>query len=101
MQVALYLKLFIQMTTIELLTKKDLDAFKQDLITELKSILQKGESTRKEWLKSIEVRKLLKISSGSLQNLRINGQLRYTKIGGILYYKYDDINQLMESGYSD
>jgi hypothetical protein len=40
-----------------------------------------------QWLKSSEVRKLLKISSGTLQNLRINGTLNFYKIGGILYYK--------------
>uniref|UniRef100_UPI0025C5CFA9 helix-turn-helix domain-containing protein n=1 Tax=Flavobacterium sp. UBA6046 TaxID=1946552 RepID=UPI0025C5CFA9 len=51
---------------------------------------------QKQWLKSNEVRKLLNISPGTLQNLRINGTLSYTKIGCILYYPYQDIEKLME-----
>ena len=34
---------------------------------------------------------MLRISPGTLQNLRVNGTLAYTKIGGIIYYKYEDI----------
>ncbi|MFP5082149.1 helix-turn-helix domain-containing protein, partial [Pedobacter sp. JCM 36344] len=55
----------------------------------------------KQWLRSSEVRKLLKISSGTLQNIRIKGILPYEKIGGILYYAYADIVQLLgEIGHS-
>jgi len=39
---------------------------------------------------------MLKISPGTLQNLRVNGTIRYTKIGGILYYKQEDIHRLLE-----
>jgi hypothetical protein len=42
------------------------------------------------------VKNLLKISPGTLQNLRMNGTLRFTKIGGILYYKYEDIIEVLE-----
>jgi hypothetical protein len=52
---------------------------------------------QKQWLKSIEVRKLLNISSGTLQNLRVNGTVTYTKIGGILYYSNADLEKLLES----
>lgn len=45
--------------------------------------------------KSYEVRKLLNISAGTLQNLRINGTLAYTKIGGLMYYKYSDIEKVL------
>jgi hypothetical protein len=48
-----------------------------------------------QWLKSSEVRKLLKISPGTLQNLRINGTLNYKRIGGIIFYKYDDIQKML------
>ncbi|MGY0039324.1 helix-turn-helix domain-containing protein [Pedobacter sp. NJ-S-72] len=44
------------------------------------------------------MRKLLNISPGTLQNLRINGTLRFTKVGSMLYYKLDDINTLLEGG---
>jgi hypothetical protein len=83
---------------VELITKDDLKQFKSDLIIEIKQIMQPEQEQRKQWLKSSEVRKLLNISPGTLQNLRINGTLRYTKIGGMLYYKLDDIHKLLEGG---
>jgi hypothetical protein len=44
--------------------------------------MKPGQGQSKQWLKSVDVRKMLNISPGTLQNLRINGTLRYTKIGG-------------------
>jgi hypothetical protein len=41
------------------------------------------------------VRKLLNISTGTLQNLRINGTLPYTRMGSILYYKQADIDKIL------
>lgn len=32
---------------------------------------------------------------GTLQNLRINGTLTFTKIGGIMYYNYSDIEKVL------
>ena len=83
---------------VELITKEDLRAFKNDLLNEIKQIIRPGQGQSKQWLKSSEVRKLLNISPGTLQNLRINGTLRYTKIGGMLYYKLEDIHKLLEGG---
>jgi hypothetical protein len=86
------------MTAIELITKEDLIQFKSELLTEIKVLIQPGQGQSKQWLKSNEVRKLLNISPGTLQNLRINGTLRYTKIGGIMYYKLEDIHKVLEGG---
>ncbi len=86
------------MTAIELITKEDLKNFKTELLTEIKQILKPGAGESKKWLKSNEVRKLLNISPGTLQNLRINGTLRFTKIGGMMYYKLEDIHKLLEGG---
>lgn len=81
----------------ELITKEDLKQFKNEMLTEMKQLLRPGSTGQsKQWLKSYEVRKLLNISPGTLQNLRVNGTLRYTKIGGLLYYKYEDIMGLLE-----
>ncbi len=38
----------------------------------------------------------MKISPGTLQNLRIVRKLQPSKIGGILYYRYDEIEKLLE-----
>ena len=81
--------------SVEILTRQDLMSFKQELLSELKQILNKEQAPQKKWLKSPEVRRLLKVSPGTLQALRVNGTLQYTKIGGILYYDYDHILSLL------
>lgn len=81
---------------LELLTIKDLNDFKAELIRELKQLLTKNDlSNPKNLLKSREVRSMLKISPGTLQNLRRNQTLHSRKIGGIIYYHYEDIERLM------
>jgi len=81
---------------VELITKEDLKEFKSELLNEIKAIVKPGDGQSRKWLKSAEVRKLLKISPGTLQNLRINGTLRYTKVGSIIYYKQEDIDKVLE-----
>ena len=78
----------------EVITKEDLNEFRKLLLTELKELIQ--AKTQKQWLKSNEVKKLLNISPGTLQNMRINGTLSYTKIGGIIYYSSTDIDKVLE-----
>jgi hypothetical protein len=81
---------------IELLTKEDLRQFKQELITEIKKIFPETETAGKKWLKSDEVRRLLRVSHGTLQTLRNNKTLQFTKIGGTIYYPYDEIVKMMK-----
>ncbi len=93
-------KLFPEVENIELLnhqnvTKRDLLNFGNLLLSEFKS-LPGAQEQPTQWLKSAEVRKLLKISPGTLQNLRVNGTLNYKRIGGLIYYKYDDIKKMLE-----
>ena len=80
-----------------IITTDDLRDFKLELLDDIKELLNKqsGHIT-KRWLKSPEVKELLGISSGTLQNLRINGTLPYTKVGGVLYYDYEEIMSVME-----
>lgn len=40
---------------------------------------------------------LLQVSPGTLQNLRINGTLPYTKVGGIIYYDAEEIQNVMDT----
>ncbi len=82
----------------EVITTDDLREFKIELLEDLKNLLkeQSGQPTKK-WLKSYEVRKLLDISPGTLQNLRVNGTLPFTKIGGVIYYEYADIQEMLQS----
>ncbi|WP_298487015.1 helix-turn-helix domain-containing protein [uncultured Maribacter sp.] len=80
-----------------IITTEDLMEFKLELLEDIKQLLQnQNGQPAKKWLKSPEVRELLGISPGTLQNLRINGTLPYTKIGGVLYYDYQEIMQVLE-----
>lgn len=82
----------------QLITTEDLLAFKSELLSEIGKLLrQSSTSPAKKWLKSNEVRKLLNISPGTLQNLRVNGTLPFTKIGGVLFYDADDIRKMLEA----
>jgi len=80
----------------EIITPDDLRELKIELIKEIKQLfaVHHGQPSKK-WLKSIEVRKLLGISPGTLQNLRINGTLQYTKIGGVIFYDSEEIQKMM------
>jgi hypothetical protein len=86
------------MMTNELLTREDLQQFRLQLLGELKEVLQQSKQSTKQWLKSSEVRKMLGISHGTLQNLRITRSLPYTKLGGIMFYKHEDIEKILEAG---
>lgn len=81
----------------QLLTIGDLEDFRKALFDEIKNLLKEtsGQQTKK-WLRSSEVRKMLGVSPGTLQNLRINRMLTFSKVGGIVFYRYDDIVSLLE-----
>jgi hypothetical protein len=76
---------------------EDLQHFRTQLLEDLKAMFGASPSlVKKEWLKSSEVRKMLGVSHGTLQNLRVNGSLPCSKVGGIISYKYDDLIKLLE-----
>lgn len=79
-----------------IITTDDLRDFKIELLEEIKEILNSKNSKPKQWLKSTDVMELLKISPGTLQNLRINGTLPYTRVGGLIYYEASEIDRVME-----
>lgn len=82
----------------QLVTIEDLILLKSDLLNEIRKLLKEASGQPvKKWLKSHEVRKLLDISPGTLQNLRVNGTLPFTKIGGVIYYDQVDIKTMLES----
>lgn len=86
----------------QLVTLGDLQEFKEDLLLSIRTIMQNNSPLpAKRWLKSYEVKKLLNISTGTLQNLRSNGTLPHTKIGGSIYYDADDLNKVLGEGKRD
>lgn len=85
-----------------IITTDDLREFKIELLEELKQIIQQpGKSPEKRYLKSAEVMELLQVSPGTLQNLRINGTLPYSKIGGIIFYDSEEIHRIIQENRID
>jgi hypothetical protein len=82
---------------VELVTKEDLQLFRQQLLHDLKSFITNPQPQPSQWLRSGDVRKLLKISAGTLQNLRINAILNPVKIGGSFYYQSSEIQNILNS----
>lgn len=84
---------------IEVVTKEDLQEFRMQLLNDLRQLIssQQGSDLKKPWLKNSEVKKLLNISSNTIQRLRIAGKLLSRKVGGVHYYQYEDIAKLLNS----
>lgn len=83
----------------QLITIGDLIEFKTSLLQDIAAMLKSNiGAPAKKWLKSKEVIQLLEISAGKLQYLRDNGTIPFTKLGGITYYDYAEIEELMASG---
>jgi hypothetical protein len=83
---------------LEVITKEDLQQFRAQLLNDIREMLKPQQAKLvKPWLKNSEVRKLLNISSNTVQRLRISGKLRSSKVGGIHYYRYEDIEKLLST----
>lgn len=84
-----------------IITTDDLREFKEELLEEIKTLLQADSPQRfKRYLKSKDVERMLCISHGTLQQLRINGFLRYSKLGGTIYYDGNQLQRLMEEEFN-
>jgi hypothetical protein len=79
----------------DLITKKDLLEFKNEIINYISSITNQNDSN-KQWLRTKEALNYLKISSGTLQNLKVSGKLPYKKVGGTVYYSLNDLETLFK-----
>jgi len=81
----------------EILTTDDLREFKMELLDELKDIIEElAQKPKRQFLKSPQVKQLMGISAGTLANLRVNGTLPFSKIGGLILYDYDEIVSIIE-----
>jgi hypothetical protein len=80
----------------QLVTLADLQVFKNEIMLGIQQLLTENkQQSSKKWLKPYQVKKILWGSSGTLQTLRSNRTLPYTKIGGIIYYDTNDIDKLL------
>lgn len=82
-----------------IITIEDLIVFKSELIEEIKSLITNQAIAVPEeiWLKSPQIKKMLNISHGTLQHLRLNGTIPYRKIGGTIFYNKKEINNIIDS----
>jgi len=81
----------------EIITKEDLQEFGEQLLGQMKALIGGCSSQEpRKFLKSYQVKNLLKISNNTLQTLRDNGTIPFSKIGGILYYNYEDILKILK-----
>lgn len=80
----------------EIITKEDLQTFKEELLQEIKQIIGKNEKPDHEWLRSSQVMKMLNISPNTLQALRVSGKLNFTKVGSIFFYRLDQLRKLLD-----
>jgi hypothetical protein len=92
---SILLSKFFKMT-IEFITKEDLYFFKKELLEELLSALQHKPQQPDQWLKSADVREMLNVSPNTLQRYRINGALKFSKVGSTFFYKADDVQKMLE-----
>lgn len=79
-----------------ILTSEDLEDFRITLLNEIKEmLLQYNKITIDRWVKSNIVMSKLGISPGTLQNFRINETIPFSKLGGIIYYDEEEINEIL------
>ncbi|MDR6920208.1 helix-turn-helix domain-containing protein [Chryseobacterium sp. 2987] len=81
------------------ITKNDLETLRSQIISDIVSLIdnklqREEESGEFGWMRSKEIRKKLKISAATLQNLRITGKIRFRKILGSYYYNNADLLNL-------
>ena len=81
------------------LTKKDdlRRVLREEIDGAFERGLQRGDGpARKEWLSNREALDLLGLSKASLQRYRKSGLLPYSKLGGNIFYRYDDLVRVLE-----
>ena len=83
----------------QLITVDDLFQFKKELLEDLVVALKlQATIPPKKWMKSHEVRRMLKISPGTLQTLKSSGAIPYSKLGGLHLYDYEEIDKILKKG---
>lgn len=80
----------------EIATLQDLQTMKAEILDEIRSLKKSNPENPQKWVKSKQAREILGCSPGTLQNLRQNGSIEFSKIGGTLYYSLDSIMKKLE-----
>ena len=78
----------------EIVTLEKFNDFEDRIFKELEGLKQ-NSTTESRWLKSNDVKELLGISHGKLQDLRDRGLIPFTKIGGVIFYDRNEIEKML------
>jgi hypothetical protein len=83
----------------DMVTKEDLRQFGLELLGNIGTLMTQtrevqNEIVDQEWIKSKQVRLLMNMSPGSIQNLRVTQKIRFKKILGSYYYNKVDLLKL-------
>jgi Helix-turn-helix domain len=72
-------------------------ALREEILQDLRRLLaEQAPTPQKKWLKNNEVRDLLGVSAGTLQSMRDNGILPFSRIGRHFYYDPAEIEAVIE-----
>ena len=83
--------------SLEIITKTDFNAFKLELRDLILEILNNSRPFKKDILSNEELMELLNVSSSTLRKYRVTGKLTYSKVDGLIYYEYKDIQNFIRS----
>lgn len=83
----------------DMITKDDLRQFGLELLSNIGTLITQAKEVQneivdQEWIKSKQVRILMNMSPGSVQNLRVTQKVRFKKILGSYYYNKVDLLNL-------
>jgi len=86
---------------ISIVTQEDLQELTEFFIQSVESILKEqlaGHAQEPDivLLKSHQVQRMLGISPGTLQNMRVNGIIPFSKVGGVIFYDKQDILNIID-----
>jgi len=81
----------------QIATIEDLQIMEERILEEIRSLKKSKPTDPQKWVKSKQAREILGCSPGTLSNLRQNGSIEFSKIGGTLYYSLDSINLKLEA----
>ncbi|WP_445665135.1 helix-turn-helix domain-containing protein [Fodinibius sp. AD559] len=85
------------MDTSEILTVEKFKSLMQEFISDIEAIVNRPVSEEKEWLRTKEAADYLSISSSQLHNLKAEGIISCTKLGGTNYYDRKEIDKVLEA----
>jgi hypothetical protein len=85
------------MTAHDLVTKSDLEQLERRLVETIKNATGSQQVAR-AWLRNSDLRRMFGLSYSTLQNLRINGKLKYVKLGRIIFYRREDVEAMLGEG---